>query len=251
MYLKLNFFVLEVYISNRLIKTLLIEHFGDELAFMYPRDKKKSQLFFLSTIEAADIIETVRVNDPVEICAKRLKFECKEFDFGLNNSFRYANDFKLVTETLGSTDSLQCWDKFFDATFPARRSSEPIRRKCDIIFQIVYNLIHNGQSKTPLHTAIAQSIHDTCKSKNLIQIFNHLGLCISYDDLERVDICITQEVINLAGSYRVPVAKNITSSSVIHGTMDNFDHEENTLPGIEGSHDTILVLFQKNKTIQY
>ena len=27
--------------------------------------------------------------------------------------------------------------------------------------------------------------------------------------------------------------------------MDNFDHEENTLSGIGGSHDTILVLFQK------
>ena len=31
--------------------------------------------------------------------------------------------------------------------------------------------------------------------------------------------------------------------------MDNFDHEGNTLSGIEGSHDTILVLFQKNETI--
>ena len=113
--------------------------------------------------------------------------------------------------------------------FPARRSSEQIRRKCDVIFQIVYNLINNVQSKTPLETAIAQSIYDTCKSKNLIQIFNHLGLCISYDDLERVDICITQEVINLAGSYRVPVVKNITSSSIIHGAMDNFDHEKKHL----------------------
>ena len=27
--------------------------------------------------------------------------------------------------------------------------------------------------------------------------------------------------------------------------MDNFDHEENTLLEIGGSHDTILVLFQK------
>ena len=50
-------------------------------------------------------------------------------------------------------------------------------------------------------------------------------------------------------SYRAPVAKNITSSSIFHGAMDNFDHEENTLSGIEGSHDTILMLFQKNETI--
>ena len=49
----------------------------------------------------------------------------------------------------------------------------------------------------------------------------------------------------MAGSNRVPVPKNINSSSIIHGAMDNFDHEENTLSGIGGNHDTILVLFQK------
>ena len=75
-------------------------------------------------------------------------------------------------------------------------------------------------------------------------MFNRLGSCISYDDLERVDIDITQEIINLAGPNRVPVPKNINSSSIIHGTMDNFDHEENTLSGVGESHVSILVLFQ-------
>ena len=32
--------------------------------------------------------------------------------------------------------------------------------------------------------------------------------------------------------------------------MDNFDHEENTSSGIGGSHDTILVLFQKSDEIK-
>ena len=32
--------------------------------------------------------------------------------------------------------------------------------------------------------------------------------------------------------------------------MDNFDHEENTPSGIGGSHDTILVLFQKSDEIK-
>ena len=29
--------------------------------------------------------------------------------------------------------------------------------------------------------------------------------------------------------------------------MDNFDHDENTLSGIGGSHDTVLVLFQNQE----
>ena len=76
-------------------------------------------------------------------------------------------------------------------------------------------------------------------------MFNRLALYISYDDLERVDIVITQEIINLAGPNRVTVPKTINSSSVIHGAMDNFDHEENALSRIGGNHGTILVLFQK------
>ena len=49
----------------------------------------------------------------------------------------------------------------------------------------------------------------------------------------------------MAGPNRVQVPKNINSSAIIHGAMDNFDHEENILSGICGGHDTILVLFQK------
>ena len=84
----------------------------------------------------------------------------------------------------------------------------------------------------------------------MIQIFHRLGLGISYDEVERTDIGITQEVINLTGPNRLPVPKNINSSSIIHGAMDNFDHEENTFSGIGGSHDTILVLFQKPDMVE-
>ena len=160
------------------MKTLLINHFGDVLAFIYPRDKQKSQMFYLSLIQTEDVIKTLRVNDPVEVCAKQLKSECKSFDFALDQSFQYASDLQLGMEKLQSNNSLQSWNKFFDALFPASSLSESIPRKCDVIIQIIFNIINIGQCKTPLHTAIAQSIHDTCKSKNLIEIFNCLGLCM-------------------------------------------------------------------------
>ena len=63
-------------------------------------------------------------------------------------------------------------------------------------------------------------------------------------------MCQTQQLIKLAGPSRVPVPENIDSSSKIHGAMDNFDHEENTSSGIGGSHDTIIVLFQKSDEIE-
>ena len=60
----------------------------------------------------------------------------------------------------------------------------------------------------------------------------------------------TQQLINLVGPCRVPVPENINCSSIIYGAMDNFDHEENTSSVIGGSHDTILVLFQKSDEIE-
>ena len=109
------------------MKTLLINHFGDVLTFMYPGDKRKSQMSYLSTIQTEDVIETIRVNDPVEVCAKQLKSECKSFDFALDQSFQYASDLQL--EKLQSNNSLQSWNKFFNALFPARSSCESILRK--------------------------------------------------------------------------------------------------------------------------
>ena len=142
---------------------LLIDHFGEELAFTYSRDKKKSQLFYLSAIKTENVLETIRTNDPIEICAKQLKSECQEFDFGLDHSFRYASDLECGIEKLKSGAGLQCWNSFFDCVFPSRSSSVSIKRKCDVIFQIIFSLIHNGQRKTPFHRAISQSIYDTCK----------------------------------------------------------------------------------------
>ena len=59
-------------------------------------------------------------------------------------------------------------------------------------------------------------------------MFNRLGLSTKYDDLERVDVVITREIIYLTGPNRVKVPKSISLSSIIHGAMNNFDHEENT-----------------------
>ena len=45
---------------------------------------------------------------------------------------------------------------------------------------------------------------------------------------------------------KVPLPQTITSSSIIHGAVDNFDHNENTFTGKGSSHDTILMVFQNS-----
>lgn len=125
-----------------------------------------------------------------------------------------------------------------------RNKSASITKICDTIFHIVYYLIHNGQKKTPLHVSLCECVYDTCRSKTLIQIKNRLGLCISYDAMERIDTGLAIRPIQLAGNNKVPVPKTIDNSAVIHGAVDNYDNEEGTSSVIGGSYDTILMLFQ-------
>ena len=78
------------------------------------------------------------------MCAKKPRSECQEFYFGLDKSFSYASDLQYGMEKLESTDSLQHWNSFLDIMFPTRRSSVAIKIKYEVVFQTVYNLIHNG-----------------------------------------------------------------------------------------------------------
>ena len=109
------------------------------------------------------------------------------------------------------------------------------QHKCGTLFHYV---IHNGEKHNLLHVSLAEFFHDDFRVKLVIEILKKIGLCISYDELQRIDFGLMKRIINAAGSNRVPV------SLFIHGAMDNFEHTEVTSSGIGGSHDTILMLFQ-------
>ena len=56
----------------------------------------KSQMFFSTKICPVDARETLRVTDPVKICAAKLRKECEDFDFLLENSYSDADDLDIV-----------------------------------------------------------------------------------------------------------------------------------------------------------
>ena len=73
---------------------------------------------------------------------------------------------------------------------------------------------------------------------------NRLGLSISYDEMMRIDTRLAQRVMEEAVEFRVPVVRSIKPGVILRGAIDNFDHDVETLSGKDGSHDTILMLFQ-------
>ena len=95
-------------------------------------------MFFSSNICSGDVIETLRCNDPVKVCAEKLRKECEEFDFCLESSYSNAKDLRLSFDHY-KNHRPESWEVFFNTLSPFRAQSNNIKRKCDSIFQIVFN----------------------------------------------------------------------------------------------------------------
>ena len=95
------------------------------------------------------------------------------------------------------------------------------------------------------------AIYNTCKSKNLIQSLNHLGLSILYDELLKCKTVLALFTIE-SGLNTVPFPNNFAKTKFTKGDFDNFDYNEATTSGLNSTHDTVCVLFQEfsNNTLQ-
>ena len=51
---------------------------------------------------------------------------------------------------------------------------------------------------------------EICRSKQLVEIFNRLGICMSYDEVERQNYSLCMHTVEQAGTNRVPVPQSIT-----------------------------------------
>ena len=229
--------------SNKEIKSVIIEVYGDNVCFAYPREKSLSQVVYASNVDYGMVVDKVRSCDAIKNCAAILREEAKNYDFKLGEKFCDANDL-----TRAEIEYEQCrpkqWEKFLQALAPSFIKSATTQRRCDALFQVAYFMIHNGMKKTPRHIANAQAIHNLSRSKTLITMFNRQGLCCSYDDVLRQDQMLANRTIIRAEGHRVPIPPSIKPEILVRGAMDNFDREEDTKSGMHGTHDTVLVLFQ-------
>ena len=181
---------------------MIIDLFGD-----IPRSQEVTDVL-LSKIKTIAIAETLHKADRLKECANVLRTDCEEFGFCLDESFSSAEDVTLNLKHY-LIDRRQTWKAFFDSMFLYRPKSKSIMPKYNTIFQIIHYLVHNGKKKTLLHLSLCESIYDTCRSKELITIMNRLGLCMSYDEIERIDIGLATLSIESAGEKSVLVHENI------------------------------------------
>lgn len=112
----------DIHISNRRMKSLLIEHFGDSIYFTYSKDPSVSQMVFSNKITVAQLAEEIRNSDCIKECAETLRSDIKSYDFGLENTDCDAKDlFKSFTEAKNKVP--KSWLKFCSAIFPSYQTT--------------------------------------------------------------------------------------------------------------------------------
>ena len=150
-----RFFYLAHLLTNRKLKSMLIDYHDDEICFTYPKDAKKSQMFFSTRVKSEDIAETLRRNDFIQKCGEYLPEKCQNLDLGLKGSYCSADDIEINFNNL-TQNRPKGLEKIFNTLFPYRTQSVNIKRKSDMIFQIFYYIIHDGRKKTPFHISLRQ-----------------------------------------------------------------------------------------------
>lgn len=258
--------------TNREIKVLLCSHYRDSLCISNPHEANKSSMIFLNISRPEDMADTIRSTDPILSCANTIRQALLHAEFNLNDKFCDVHDlehswnnislplpllkffghlFKFDPNHFGKSQSKNESDDDNDDDNDADENeknpttcvSEMKKRRMIALYQILYYNIHHGKQRTPLHIMNAQAIHETCKSSTLIKSFNHFGLMISYEELKRYHNNMASLIVKSAQG-NVPLPSQFDPEMFTIGAFDNFDHEEATVSGIGGSHDTVSVLFQ-------
>lgn len=103
-------------------------------------------------------------------------------------------------------------------------------------FQILYFIVHNGKRRTPLHLLCGEGVHATFKSKTLIIELNHLGICLSYEEVLRYQNDLADLVCEAGEEF--PLQSHVNPALFTTAAFNNFDHDETFLSDLVSSHDT-------------
>lgn len=172
-------------ILNINIKNYLIDNYGETIEFSVPSDRKKATLFYDSKISLADVLTNLQPKNILKKSAKMIKDALNTLDFNLEDKFLDVYNLRSSWEKFEIPENLLI---FLTELYALRKRakkesvqselSENKILKMKALCQIMFYILKNGKVKTPLHVLIAQTIHITYKSKDLIECFNRLGLSI-------------------------------------------------------------------------
>ena len=119
----------------------------------------------------------------------------------------------------------------------------------DRIISVAQDLVYgtsNGKMWTPKHVGLGSTLHQSTRSKHLVQLFHNAGHTISYKNVLQVDTALaeftTQSLNSINGAI---VPENLVSDRFVHFSTDNIDILDASLDGKNTFHATQLAAWQR------
>ncbi len=94
------------------------------------------------------------------------------------------------------------------------------------------------------------TLHQTTRSKELVQLFHNAGHTISYDNILQVDNTLAESTLksmNTANGAVVP--PNLVTNRFLHFTCDNIDINDSSLDGMNSFHATQVAAWQRGPSV--
>ena len=128
-------------------------------------------------------------------------------------------------------------------------NEEHVRSRVLSVAQDLVYCVSGGKKWTPKHVGLACTLHQAMRSKDLVQLFNKAGHCLSYKQVLQVDTSLAENTLkSLDQATGAIIPPNIVANKFIHYTCDNIDILDKTLDGKNTFHATQMAAWQRGKT---
>ena len=120
-------------------------------------------------------------------------------------------------------------------------------RVLSIAQDLVY-CISGGRKWTPKHIGLGNTLHQATRSKDLVELFNKAGHCLSYEQVLQVDTSLAESTLkSMDQATGAIIPPNIVANEFIHYTADNIDILDETLDGKNTFHATQMATWQRGQ----
>ena len=120
-------------------------------------------------------------------------------------------------------------------------------RVLSVAQDLVY-CISGGRKWTPKHIGLANTLHQATRSKDLVELFNKAGHCLSYEQVLQVDTSLAESTLSsMDQETGAIIPPNVVPNKFIHYTTDNIDILDETLDGKNTFHATQMAVWQRGQ----
>ena len=156
----------------------------------------------------------------------------------------------MLADPVFNETHLQVPDFVEDDIDTERKNENIMFTKLMSLYQIIYYILYAEKKKIPLHMMTAHAICDKCKSRKPVTTFNHIGVCVSYRQVQKAKDDFAKYTLMHCEKVLVPIPSHFSKDMFTIAALDNFYYQHRSSPtGMNSNYDTVSTLFQVNPNL--